>query len=122
MKNEKIEKKSIFLQEILLFLAKSVLYMILAFFWGTKHFCSSKFEKFDKNSYYIPQKKAKNMYNSDSGRKSVICYKKNGRKIIFNFFSKGGPFDVGTIKKIFCDFSNFQKFSWKVASMGPKNV
>ena len=39
-----------------------------------------KFEKFDKNSYYIPQKKAKNMYNSDSGRKSVICYKKMEEK------------------------------------------
>ena len=37
-------KKSIFLQKIVLFLAKSVLYMFSAFFWGTKHFCSSKFE------------------------------------------------------------------------------
>ena len=42
----KIEKskKKIFLQEILLFLAKSALYMFSAFFWGIKHFCSSKFE------------------------------------------------------------------------------
>ena len=29
-------------------------------------------------------------------------------------------FDVGVIEKIFCDFSNFQIFFWKVASMGHK--
>ena len=34
------------------------------------------------------------------------------------FFSKGGPFDVGTVKKHFFDFSNFQIFFWKMASMG----
>ena len=34
-----------------------------------------KFENFDQNSCYILQKKAKNMYNANSGRKSMICYK-----------------------------------------------
>ena len=43
--------------------------------------------------------------------KKYDLLQKEWKKIIFNFFSKGGPFDVGTIKKIFCDFSNFQKFS-----------
>ena len=44
VKNRKIEEKIIFLQEFLLFLAKSALYMFSAFFWGIKHFSSSKFE------------------------------------------------------------------------------
>ena len=44
MKNQKIAKKSIFLWEILLFLAESLLYMFSAFFWGILHICSSKFE------------------------------------------------------------------------------
>ena len=44
MKNWKIEKKLVLLHEILLFLAKSELYMFSAFFWGIKHFSSSKFE------------------------------------------------------------------------------
>ena len=35
-----------------------------------------KFENFDQNSSYIPQRKAKNIWNSDSGRKSMICFKK----------------------------------------------
>ena len=40
----------------------------------------------------------------------MICYK-NWKKIIFKiFFSKGGPFDVGTVEKHFFDFSNFQIF------------
>ena len=43
-KIEKLKKKLVFLQEILLFLAKSALYMFSAFFWGIKHFSSSKFE------------------------------------------------------------------------------
>ena len=32
-----------------------------------------KFENFDQNPFYVPQKKAKNIENSDSGRKSMIC-------------------------------------------------
>ena len=38
-----------------------------------------KIENFDQNSCYIPQKKAKNIWNSDSGRKRMICYLKNGK-------------------------------------------
>ena len=44
VKNQKIEKKIFFLQEMLLFLAKSAFYMFSAFIWGIKHFSSSKFE------------------------------------------------------------------------------
>ena len=39
-------KKKFFLQEMLLFLAKSAFYMFSAFIWGIKHFSSSKFEIF----------------------------------------------------------------------------
>ena len=39
-----------------------------------------KFENFDQNSCYIPQKKAKNMQNSDLVWKSMICNKKIGKK------------------------------------------
>ena len=44
VKNQKIGKKIFFLQEMLLFLAKSAFYMFSAFIWGIKHFSSSKFE------------------------------------------------------------------------------
>ena len=33
-----------------------------------------QFENFDKNSCYIPQKKAQNMQNADLGWKSMIYY------------------------------------------------
>ena len=40
---KKIEK-NLFFAKILIFIAESLLYMLLAFFWGIKLFCSSKFE------------------------------------------------------------------------------
>ena len=43
-KIRKIGKKIFFLQKFTLFLAKSELYMFLAFFWGIYLSCSSKFE------------------------------------------------------------------------------
>ena len=43
-KKSKNQKKSIFLKEILLFLAESLLYKFSAFFWDIYHLCSSKFE------------------------------------------------------------------------------
>ena len=39
--------------------------------------------------------------------------KKLEKKNFKIFFSKGGPFDVGTNEKNFCDFSNFQKIFLK---------
>ena len=41
-----------------------------------------KISNFELQERYIPQKKAKNIYNSDSARKSVNFAKKN---IFFNF-------------------------------------
>ena len=38
------------------------------------------FENFDQNSCYIPQKKAKNVQNSDLVEKSMIYNKKIGKK------------------------------------------
>ena len=45
-----------------------------------------KFENFEQNSCYIPQKKAKNKYNSESGWKSKILEKKNKFLNFFWFF------------------------------------
>ena len=42
-----------------------------------------KISNFEQQERYIPQKKAKNMYNSDSARKSVIFCKK--KYFFFNF-------------------------------------
>ena len=36
-----------------------------------------KFENFEQNQYYVPQKKAQNMLNSDLGIKSFIFFKEN---------------------------------------------
>ena len=50
------------------------------------------------------------MKNTNSKRKSVDFCKKKKRKIKFlNFFSKGGPFEVNTVKNIFFDFSKISK-------------
>ena len=52
---------------------------------GTKNFQPKKVEisNFELYKCYIPQKKAENVYNSDSGRKSTISSKK---KFFFRFF------------------------------------
>ena len=52
---------------------------------ATKNFQGKKvkIKNFELYKCYIPQKKAKNMYNSDSGRKSTISSKK---KYFFRFF------------------------------------
>ena len=43
--------------------------------------------------------------------KKVGFVTKKWKKLISKFFfSKGGPFDVGTVEKHFFDFSNFQIF------------
>ena len=49
------------------------------------------------------------MYNTDAKRKSIIfCKKKNIIFEISDFFSKGGPFDVKTVKNVFLIFQKFQ--------------
>ena len=68
---EKIEKKNwkkSFFAKILIFIAESLLYMLLAFFWGIKLFCSSKFEilmLFDLNnlSFYHCHSRASSIKN-----------------------------------------------------------
>ena len=46
--------------------------------------------------------------------KKYDLLQKHWKKIIFKkFFSKGGPFDVGTVEKHFFDFSKFQNFFLK---------
>ena len=68
---EKIERKNwkkSFFAKILIFIAESLLYMLLAFFWGIKLFCSSKFEilmLFDLNnlSFYHCHSRASSIKN-----------------------------------------------------------
>ena len=68
---EKIERKywkKSFFAKILIFIAESLLYMLLAFFWGIKLFCSSKFEilmLFDLNnlSFYHCHSRASSIKN-----------------------------------------------------------
>ena len=53
----------------------------------TKNFQGKKvkIKNFELYKCYIPQKKAENMYNSDSGRKSTISSKKSFFSDFFNF-------------------------------------
>ena len=80
-----------------------------------------QFENFEKNWYYIPQKKAKNMWNSNSVRKSMIYCKKIGKKKFSKFFfQRGDPLMSKRSKNFFAIFQIFKNFFWKVASMGHK--
>ena len=63
--------------------------------------------KFEIFMSYIPQTKAKNMYNTDSKRESMIHCNKINIFEIFDFFSKGGSFDVKTLKIMFLIFQKF---------------
>ena len=54
------------------------------------------------------------MYNTNSKRKSIIVCKKKFDFEIFDFFPKGGPFDVKIVKKKFFLFS-------KILKTKPKN-
>ena len=65
--------------------------------------------KFEIFMSYIPQTKAKNMYNTDSKRESMIHCNKINIFEIFDFFSKGGSFDVKTLKIMFLIFQKFKK-------------
>ena len=49
------------------------------------------------------------MYNTDSKRKTIIFAKKNIIFEISDFFLKGGPSDVKTVKNIVLIFQRFQK-------------
>ena len=69
---------------------------------------------------YIPQKKAKNMYNTDSKRKSIIFCKKI---IIFEisdfFFQRRDPMMSKLLKKCFQFFKNFKIRIPEMTFMGP---
>ena len=69
-----------------------------------------KFENFDQNSCYIPQKKAKNMQNSDLVWKIMICNKKLEKNNFQNFFFKGGTLWCRNGQKTFFRFFKFSKF------------
>ena len=69
---------------------------------------SIKVVKFQIYESYIPQKKAQNMYNTNSKGKKYNFLKKDWFLEIFDFFPKGGPFDVETVKKNFPFFKNFK--------------
>ena len=49
------------------------------------------------------------MHNTDSQRKIMIFCEKNIIFEIFDFFFKGGPFHVKTVKNIFLIFQKFQE-------------
>ena len=46
-----------------------------------------KISNFEIDNFYIPQKKANNMYNKDSTKKSNISHKKRDFFSIFSFFT-----------------------------------
>ena len=69
-----------------------------------------KNENFEKNRYYIPQKKAKNMQNSDSSRNSMIFWKRNKKFYLFDFFSKGGTLWCRNGQNGFFQFFKISKF------------
>ena len=52
-------------------------------------------------------------------RKKYNFLKKDWFLEIFDFFPKGGPFDVKIVKKNFSIFQKFQKQNWKMTFMGP---
>ena len=63
-----------------------------------------KISKFELQKCYVPQKKAENMYNKDSARKSKISCKKFDFFRFFNFFPKArGPLKIFDVQfpKIF---------------------
>ena len=50
---------------------------------------------------YIHQKKAENISNSYSGTKVWFFFRKEKNFDFFDFYPKGGPFDVETAKSFF---------------------
>ena len=68
------------------FTAFQSMIMHISFPWKFHSWKKWKFENFEQNTCYIPQKKAKNKYNSESGWKSKILEKKNKFLNFFWFF------------------------------------
>ena len=56
-------------------------------------------------------------------QKEKVCFvaKKKRKMKFLIFFSKGGPFEVNTVKNIFFDFSKISKKNLKMTFLGPFN-
>ena len=68
------------------FTAFQSMIMHISFPWKFHSWKKWKFENFEQNTCYIPQKKAKKMLNSDSSRNSTIFWKKTKSFNFFDFF------------------------------------
>ena len=90
------------------FTAFQSMIMHISFPWKFHSWKKWKFENFEQNTCYIPQKKAKNKYNSESGWKSKILEKK--KQILKFLLIFSGDFGA---KMIFLDFQNFQFFCFE---------
>ena len=74
-----------------------------------------KISNFELQKRYIPQKKAKNIYNSDSARKSVNFCKKNA--FFFNFSDFRDMLE-DPLKFSMFNFSKISKKNPKMAVLG----
>ena len=79
-------------------------------------------ENFEQTLCYVPQKKAQNIQNSDSSRKSMIFLEKTQIFTFLIFFSKGGTLWCRNGKIFFFNFSKFHNSFFKNSFIGTKQI